>query len=55
MLKENPGLDAGVQKLSEEYNLPSIDRTEVFKQYNFSYTGYDGPRATAEEKICSPK
>lgn len=51
----NPQVMEVEQKLSEEYNLPSIDRGEAFKQYNFSYTGYDGPRATAEEKICSPK
>ncbi len=49
----SPEVIAVVQKLSEEYNLPSIDRGEAFKQYNFSYTGYDGPRATAEEKIAS--
>ena len=49
----NPQVMEVVQKLSEEYNLPSIDRGEAFKQYNFSYTGYDGPRATAEEKIAS--
>ena len=49
----NPQVIEVVQKLSEEYNLPSIDRGESFKQYNFSYTGYDGPRATAEEKIAS--
>lgn len=49
----NPQVMEVVQKLSEEYNLPSIDRGEAFKQYNFSYTGYDGPRATAEEKVAS--
>lgn len=49
----NPQVMEVVQKLSEEYNLPSIDRGEAFKQYNFSYTGYDGPRSTAEEKIAS--
>ena len=49
----NPQVMEVVQKLSEEYNLPSIDRGEAFKQYNFSYTGYDGPSATAEEKIAS--
>ena len=49
----NPQVMEVVQKLSEEYNLPSIDRGEAFKQYNFSYTGYDGPRATTEEKIAS--
>lgn len=49
----NPQVMEVVQKLSEEYNLPSIDRGEAFKQYNFSYTGYDGPRATVEEKIAS--
>ena len=49
----NPQVMEVVQKLSQEYNLPSIDRGEAFKQYNFSYTGYDGPRATAEEKVAS--
>ena len=49
----NPQVMEVVQKLSQEYNLPSIDRGEAFKQYNFSYTGYDGPSATAEEKIAS--
>lgn len=49
----SPEVLAVVQKLSEEYNLPSIDRAEAFKQYNFGYIGYDGPKATSEEKIES--
>ena len=49
----SPEVIAVVQKLSEEYNLPSIDRAEAFKQYNFGYIGYEGPKATSEEKIES--
>ena len=49
----SPEVTALVQKLSEEYNLPSVDRTEAFKLYNFTYTGYEGPKATSEEKIES--
>ena len=49
----SPEVIAVVQKLSDEYNLPSIDRAEAFKQYNFGYIGYDGPKATSEEKIES--
>lgn len=46
-------VNALVQKLSKEYNLPSVDRFEAFEQYNFSYVGYDGPKATLEEKVKS--
>lgn len=42
-----------VQKLSDEYCLPSIDRAESFQQYGFTYTGYDGPKTTYEEKVAS--
>lgn len=42
-----------VHKLSEEYGLPSIDRAGAGEQYNFTYIGYEGPKATAEEKIGS--
>ena len=49
----NPEVLAVVQKLSEEYGLPSIDRAEAFRQYGFSYIGFDGPKATSEEKIES--
>ena len=49
----SPEVIAVVQKLSEEYSLPSIDRAEAFKQYNFGYIGYEGPKATSEEKIES--
>lgn len=42
-----------VRKLSEEYNLPSVDRADAFRQYDFTYVGYDGPKATSEEKIGS--
>lgn len=49
----SPEVVAMVQKLSDEYNLPSIDRAESFEQYGFTYTGYDGPKATYEEKVAS--
>ena len=49
----SPEVVAVVQKLSDEYNLPSIDRAESFDQYGFSYTGYEGPKATFEEKVAS--
>ena len=49
----SPEVVAVVQKLSDEYNLPSIDRAESFEQYGFTYTGYEGPKATFEEKVAS--
>ena len=49
----SPEVIAVVKKLSEEYNLPSIDRAEAFEQYDFTYTGYDGPKATYKEKVSS--
>ena len=49
----NPEVIALVQKLSEEYNLPSVDRAEAFKVYNFGYIGFEGPKATFEEKVES--
>ncbi|MBQ7900114.1 MAG: serine hydrolase, partial [Bacteroidales bacterium] len=49
----SPEVIAVVQKLSDEYNLPSIDRAESFDQYGFTYTGYEGPKATFEEKVAS--
>ena len=42
-----------VKRLSAEYGLPSIDRMGSGKEYGFEYIGYDGPKATAEEKIAS--
>lgn len=42
-----------VQRLSEEYGLPSIDRAGAADQYGFEYIGYDGAKATSEEKIAS--
>lgn len=42
-----------VRKLSQEYGLPSIDRAGAGDQYDFSYIGYEGPKATSEEKIES--
>ena len=49
----SPEVLALVQKLSEEYGLPSIDRAGAGEQYGFEYIGYDGPKATSEEKIES--
>lgn len=49
----SPEVNALVQKLSAEYNLPSIDCFDAFEQYDFSYIGYDGPKATSEEKTSS--
>lgn len=46
-------VNALVKRLAQEYNLPSIDRYDAFEQYDFSYIGYDGPKATGEEKISS--
>jgi hypothetical protein len=42
-----------VKRLSAEYGLPSIDRMDSGKEYEFKYIGYDGPKATAQEKIAS--
>lgn len=42
-----------VKRLSAEYGLPSIDRMDSGKQYGYEYIGYDGPKATSEEKIAS--
>ena len=42
-----------VKRLSAEYGLPSIDRMGSGKEYGFEYIGYDGPKATSEEKIAS--
>lgn len=42
-----------VQRLSKEYNLPSIDRHDAAEQYDFTYIGYEGAKATAEEKVAS--
>ena len=49
----SPEVLALVQKLSEDYGLPSIDRAGAGEQYGFEYIGYDGPKATSEEKIES--
>ena len=49
----SPEVLALVQKLSEEYGLPSIDRAGAGELYGFEYIGYDGPKATSEEKIES--
>ena len=42
-----------VKRLSAEYGLPSIDRMDSGKEYGFEYIGYDGPKASSEEKIAS--
>lgn len=42
-----------VQRLSKEYNLPSIDRRDAAEQYDFTYIGYEGAKATSEEKVAS--
>lgn len=42
-----------VLRLAKEYNLPSIDRMESTKDYQFNYIGYDGPKRTPEEKETS--
>lgn len=39
-----------VQRLAQEYNLPSIDRMDSSKDYQFTYIGYDGPKTTSAEK-----
>ena len=44
-----------VQKLSQEYGLPSIDRAGASEEYGFTYVGYDGPSRTFEEKLVSFK
>lgn len=49
----SPEVLALVQRLSEEYGLPSIDRAGAAEQYDFEYIGYDGAKATSEEKIAS--
>lgn len=42
-----------VQRLAQEYNLPSIDRMDSSKDYQFTYIGYDGPKKTSAEKEAS--
>ena len=49
----SPEVNEMVKRLSEEYGLPSIDRMASGKEYGFEYIGYDGPKATSEEKIVS--
>jgi len=41
------------KRLAAEYNLPSMDRMDAMTEYGFTYVGYDGPKATSEEKIAS--
>jgi len=42
-----------VKRLAAEYDLPSIDRVDAMKDYNFAYVGYDGPKKTSAEKESS--
>lgn len=49
----DPAVTALVQRLAEEYGLPSIDRADSGEDYGFSYIGYDGPTYTSEDKISS--
>lgn len=42
-----------VQRLSEEYGLPSIDRAGSDKQFGYTGISYAGPKSTSEEKIAS--
>ena len=42
-----------VKRLSEEYNLPVMDRVDAIEQYGFEYVSYDGPKRTPEEKEAS--
>ena len=49
----NKEVNEMVKRLSAEYGLPSIDRMDSGKEYNYEYIGYDGPKATSEEKIAS--
>ena len=50
----SPEVLALVQRLSEEYGLPSIDRAGAGEQYGFEYIGYDGAKATSEVCIHRP-
>lgn len=49
----SPEVTELVQKLSREYGLPSIDRAGASQQFGYESIGYDGPKATSEEKISS--
>ena len=49
----NKEVNEMVKRLSAEYGLPSIDRMDSGKEYGYEYIGYDGPKATSEEKIAS--
>lgn len=42
-----------MERLSEEYNLPVVDRKRAMEQYGFSYAGYAGPKKTSAEKEAS--
>lgn len=41
------------RRLAAEYNLPAMDRMDAMTEYGFTYIGYDGPKATSEEKMAS--
>ena len=42
-----------VQRLSKEYGLPCIDRFGASQEFGYESIGYNGPKATSEEKIDS--
>lgn len=42
-----------MRRLSEEYHLPVVDRVDAMKEYDFTYTGYEGPSKTSAEKEAS--
>lgn len=48
-----PEVAAVAQRLSEEYDLPIMDRRESMEKYKYSYIGYDGAKATPAEKEAS--
>lgn len=45
----HPEVAAMVERLAEEYGLPTVDG----QQYDLAYVTYDGPKTTAEEKEAS--
>jgi len=46
----HPDVVSLVKRLSEEYNLPIMDRVDAAEQYGFTFIGYDGPKRTPPEK-----
>ena len=49
----SPEVAAIVEKLSEEYGLPSMDSPYSKERYSFEGVGYSGPHGTLEEKKAS--